>query len=221
MADPSGKIGMKELQSAIESIQRGDSGKAEKILLRITAREPNNFDANHMLGVVSTLLNKFEQFSINAKYPPLYKNYGFFLTRAKRFDKAIEQFNIALRLFPNFALAYSDRGNALEKLNKLDEAMADYNRAIALAPEMFGFYNNRGIVFFRKNQFSEALSDFKRAIELNPNFAEAYSGHGDVLTSLKRYEDALAAYEKALSLNPDFGKCLAWSRQCVCGFEAL
>jgi tetratricopeptide (TPR) repeat protein len=211
MADSSSKIRAKELESAIESIQRGELGKAEKILLRITAREPNNFDANHMLGVVATLLNKFEQaekffktsLSINAKYPPLYKNYGFFLTRAKRFDKAIEQFNIAVRLFPNFALAYSDRGNALEKLNKLDEAMADYNRAIALAPEMFGFYNNRGIVFFRKKQFSEALSDFKRAIELNPNFAEAYSGHGDVLTSLKRYEDALAAYEKALSLKPD------------------
>jgi tetratricopeptide (TPR) repeat protein len=47
-----------------------------------------------------------------------------FLTRAKQIDKAIEQFNIALRLFPNFALVYSDRGNALEKLDKLDEAMA-------------------------------------------------------------------------------------------------
>jgi tetratricopeptide (TPR) repeat protein len=160
MAD-SGKIRTKELESAIESIQRGDLGKAEKILLRITAREPNNFDANHMLGVVATEQNKFEQaekffkisLSINAKYPPLYKNYGFLLTRAKRFDKAIEQFNTALRLFPNFALAYSDRGNALEKLNKLDEAIADYNRAIALAPGMFGFYYNRGIVFLRKSNF--------------------------------------------------------------------
>ena len=147
----------KELQSAIESIQRGDFGKAEKILLQITAREPKNFDANHMLGVVSTELNKFEQgekffkTSLAIKpSPPLHKNYGYFLTRAKRFDKAIEQFDIALRLAPNFALAYSDRGNAQEKLNKLDEAMADYNRAIALAPGVFGFYNNRGNVFLRK-----------------------------------------------------------------------
>jgi len=212
MADPSGKIRAKELQSAIESIQRGDCGKAEKILLRITAKEPNSFNANHMLGVVYTLLNKFERaekffkaaLSVNAKYAPLHKNYGFLLTRAKRFDEAIEQFNIALRLLPDFALAYSDRGNALEKLNKLDEAIADYNHAIALAPEMFGFYNNRGIAFLRKKQFSQALSDFRRAIELNPNFAEAYSGRGDVLACLRRYVDALAAYEKALSLNPNW-----------------
>jgi tetratricopeptide (TPR) repeat protein len=211
MADSSAKIRTKELESAIESIQRREFGKAEKILLRITAREPNNFHANHMLGVVSTELNRLEQaekffetaLSINAKSAPLFKNYGFFLTKAKRFDKAIEQFNIALRLLPNFALAYSDRGNALEKLHKLDEAIADYDRAIAFAPEMFGFYNNRGNVFLRKKQFSEALSDFKRAIVLNPNFADAYCNRGNVLADLKLYDEAFGDYDKALSLDPD------------------
>jgi len=67
-----------------------------------------------MLGVVSTELNKFEQAEkffktsivINATNSSLYKNYGFFLTKAKQFDKAIEQFNIALRLLPNSALVY-------------------------------------------------------------------------------------------------------------------
>jgi tetratricopeptide (TPR) repeat protein len=208
MADPSMK---RELQTAITFIQQGRFEKAEKILLQITAREPQNFDANHMLGIVSTELNKFEQaekffkasLSVNARYPPLHKNYGFFLTKVKQFDKAIEQFNIALRLSPNFALVYSDRGNALEKLHKLDEAIADYNRAIALAPRIFGLYNNRGSAFLRKKQFSQALLDFKRAIELNPNFADAHCGHGNVLVDLKRYEEALAAFENALSLKPD------------------
>jgi tetratricopeptide (TPR) repeat protein len=210
MADR-GKTRTKELQSAIESIQRGEFGKAEKILLQITASDPKNFNANHMLGIVSTELNKFEQaekffktsLAINATNLSVYKNYGFFLTKAKQFDRAIEQFDIALRLSPNFALAYSDRGNALEKLDKLDEAIADYNRAITLDPGIFGFYNNRGGAFLRKNRHSEALSDFKRAIELNPNFADAHCGYGNVLVDLKLYEEALAAYQNALSLEPD------------------
>ena len=78
MTDPSMK---RELQSAIESIQRGEFAKVEKILLQILAREPQNFDANHMLGIVSTELNKFEQadkffkksLSINAKNPSVQK----------------------------------------------------------------------------------------------------------------------------------------------------
>src|SRR5262245_47282624 len=100
-SDP-GKTRTNELQSAIESIQRGKFGKAEKILLQITASDPKNFNANHMLGIVSTELNKFEQaekffktsLAINATNPSIYKNYGFFLTKAKQFDRAIEQLKI-------------------------------------------------------------------------------------------------------------------------------
>jgi Tfp pilus assembly protein PilF len=82
----------------------------------MTAREPQDFDANHMLGIVCSELSKFEQaekffrtsLSIDASFPPLYQNYGLFLSKTKQFDKAIEQFNNALRLFPNFAPVYSD-----------------------------------------------------------------------------------------------------------------
>jgi Flp pilus assembly protein TadD len=35
------------------------------------------------------------------------------LSKTKQLDEAIEQFNIAIRLSPQFALAYNDRGNAL------------------------------------------------------------------------------------------------------------
>jgi Tfp pilus assembly protein PilF len=97
MADRSGNIGVREFKRAVESIQRGEFGKAEKILPRITAREPRNFSAHHMLGIVSTELNKLERaekffktsLSINARYHPLYKDYGTSLSRAKQFDKTI------------------------------------------------------------------------------------------------------------------------------------
>jgi hypothetical protein len=56
MADQLGKIGVREFKRAVESIQRGEFRKAEKILLQIAAREPRNFNANHMLGIVSTEL---------------------------------------------------------------------------------------------------------------------------------------------------------------------
>jgi len=211
MADPSGQIDMSKFENAIESIKRGEFSEAERILLQITAREPQNFDANHMLGIVSGNLNKFEQaeiffqtsLSIDSRFPPLYQNYGLFLSKAKQFERAIEQFNVALRLFPNFAPVYSYRGNALEKLHKFDDAIVDHNRAIALAPGIFGFYNNRGNTLLKKKQLAEAISDFERAIKLNPSFADAYCGLGHAFTDLKRYDDALGAYDKALSIEPD------------------
>jgi len=97
MVDQSGKIGVREFKRAVESIQRGEFRKAEKILLQIAAREPRNFNANHMFGIVSTELNKLEQAEkffktslfINARHPPLYKDYGTFLTRASNSKKPL------------------------------------------------------------------------------------------------------------------------------------
>jgi tetratricopeptide (TPR) repeat protein len=202
---------MREFENAIECMKRSDFQTAENILLQITAREPQDFDANHMLAIVCSELNKFElaekffktSLSIDASFPPLYQNYGLFLSKTKRFDKAIEQFNVALHLSPNFAPVYNDRGNALKNLQKLDDAITDYNRSINLAPGVFGFYINRGDAFLKNKQLSAALSDFERAIKLNPSFGDAYSGRGDVFTELKRYDEAFAAYDKALSLKPD------------------
>jgi hypothetical protein len=56
MADRSGNIGVREFKGRLSLFQRGEFGRAEKILLQITAREPRNFSANHMLGIVSTEL---------------------------------------------------------------------------------------------------------------------------------------------------------------------
>ena len=45
-------------------------------------------------------------------------------------DKALADFNKAIELDPNNALAYSNRGKALSKKGNDDKALADYNKAI-------------------------------------------------------------------------------------------
>ena len=50
-------------------------------------------------------------------------------------DGAIADFNQAIRLDPNYALAYRNRGNAKRKKGDVDGAIADYNRAIKLGPQ--------------------------------------------------------------------------------------
>ena len=42
----------------------------------------------------------------------------------------------AIKLNPNFALAYNNRGNVKSKKGDLDGAMADYNQAIELNPNL-------------------------------------------------------------------------------------
>jgi tetratricopeptide (TPR) repeat protein len=206
-------------RAAVQFIRSGQFQKAEEPLLNIISKQPRDFDANHMLGVVYSELGKTElaekhfksASSIAPNHPPLYQNWGLSLSKQNHFEEAIDKFNMAIRLAPNFPPVYSDRGNALKELGRYREAIIDYNRAINLAPQFFAFYSNRGNTLREQKEYTAALSDYDRAIQLNPNYADtfdAFNGRGNVFRDLKRYDEALAAYDKALSIKPNLAE--AW-----------
>jgi tetratricopeptide (TPR) repeat protein len=206
-------------KTAVQFIRSGQFQKAEEVLLNIVSKQPRDFDANHMLGVVCSELGKTElaekhfksASSIDPNHPPLYQNWGLSLSKQHRFEEAIHKFSIAIRLAPNFPPVYSDRGNALKELRRYREAIVDYGRAINLAPQYFAFYSNRGNAFREHKEYTAALGDYDRAIQLNANPADtfdAFTGRGNVFYDLKRYDEALAAFDKALSIKPDYAE--AW-----------
>jgi tetratricopeptide (TPR) repeat protein len=51
-------------------------------------------------------------------------------------DRAINDFNSAIKLDPHYALAYGNRGLALLRQGKDAEAEKDFERAVALKPEL-------------------------------------------------------------------------------------
>lgn len=49
-------------------------------------------------------------------------------------DGAIANFNIAIRIFPNYLWAYFDRAVSWEMVNNIDRAIDDYNKVLAISP---------------------------------------------------------------------------------------
>src|SRR5262252_8981565 len=66
-----------------------------------------------------------------------------YLTRHD-FDRAIADFEQAVRLDPKMADAYGNRGMAYRNKGELDQAVRDFDEAIRLAPRDAAIYNNRG-----------------------------------------------------------------------------
>ncbi|MEK6949431.1 MAG: tetratricopeptide repeat protein [Nanoarchaeota archaeon] len=120
-----------------------------------------------------------------------YNNRG--ATRADKgnLDKAIEDYNEAIRLDPNFVEAYNNRGNARARKDNLDEAIDDYNEAVRLNPNYALAYYNRGIALYRKGNRNRAIDDYNEAIWLDPNFALAYNNRGNA--RLRKF-DMLGAF---------------------------
>jgi len=53
---------------------------------------------------------------------------------AKEYQKALADYNRAIQLDPQHALAYNNRGNAYSSLEEYQKAIADYDRALQLDP---------------------------------------------------------------------------------------
>jgi len=124
----------------------------------------------------------------------------------KDYDRAIADFNQALKLDPNDAIAYNERGLAYYHNKDYDRAIADFNQAIKLNPTFAIAYNNRGFAYYDLKDYDRAFADFNQAIKLNPSIPIVYQGRGLVYLDKKDYDRAIADFNQALKLDPKFAR---------------
>ena len=97
-------------------------------------------------------------------------------------DRAIVDYNEAIRLSPNYASAYFNRGLALRHKGDLDRAIADYDQAIKLDPRNTSRLSTTAALPGSRKATSTAPSPtYNQAIKLDPNLAAAYNNRGDAL----------------------------------------
>jgi lipoprotein NlpI len=87
-------------------------------------------------------------------------------------------YNSAIRLTPNDAVTYRNRGIAYGKKGDYDRAIQDYNEAIRLNPNDPIAYNDRGIAYRNKRDYDRAIQNYTEAIRLEPNDDLAYYNRG-------------------------------------------
>ena len=81
-------------------------------------------------------------------------------------ENAIEAFDAAIRLDPQYALAYYNRGWTYIKMGQYEEAIQDFDEAIRLGPQYADLYNNRGIAYELLGKQELADRDYAKAKEL-------------------------------------------------------
>ncbi len=116
---------------------------------------------------------------------------------------SIANYNEAIRLNPNYAVAYFNRGNAKGNLEDNQGAITDFNEAIRLNSNDAYTYNNRGNAKAKLGDYQGAITDFSEAIRLNPNLIYPYRGLGKVKAELGDNQGAITDFNKAILLNPN------------------
>ena len=141
--------------------------------------------------------------AIDLKDADSYTNRGINkLQSLRQFESAITDFDKAILINPNFALAYYYRGIAKGAIHKTQESIVDFTLAINLNPKFSEAYINRGISKNSLGQHLAAITDYTRAIDLNPQFAEAFYSRGLAKRALQQYLAAISDYSQAIRFNP-------------------
>ncbi|MGO9135188.1 MAG: tetratricopeptide repeat protein [Methylovirgula sp.] len=105
------------------------------------------------------------------KQAAAYNNRGVAYAAKGDLDRAIADFDQAIRLDPKDEVAYKNRGGAYKAKGDFDRAIADYSEAIRLDPKDVLAYKNRGIAYLYSRALPKALADFNLASETDPKNA--------------------------------------------------
>jgi len=137
-----------------------------------------------------------------------HNNLGALLARQGKLTEAIEQYEQALRVKPDFTEAYNNLGNTLAEQGKMPDAIQCYKRALELNPSYAEAYFNLGNVLAHQGKLSEAIQHYERAVRLKPGYAEACYNMGVALQGEGKVAEAVQEFEQAIQLKSDYVEAL-------------
>jgi tetratricopeptide (TPR) repeat protein len=128
---------------------------------------------------------------------------GLKLQKENKGEQALNAFNQAIELYPEYFQALTERANLLMGSGKLTEATADFERALRLNEKYVPALRGLGYCQIQQKQYEVAVSNLERAFVMEPKVPLTLLLLGYANLSLSRYEPAKQCLEEALKLGPD------------------
>lgn len=216
------------LETGFKYHQMGNLAEAEALYTKILEIDPENTEANHLLGVIRHHNGDFataidligNAVQTNPGHFVAHNNLGNALSSSGNLVDAEKSFRKALKFKPDYAMAHNNLGNVLKDTRRYEEARKHYARAISLDGNYAEALANMGGVLLEAGKMDEAEQYCRRALDLNPAYAIAHTNLGNVLIEKGAYDEAERHHRKAVELSPgdagllnNLGNVLKVSRQ--------
>jgi len=133
----------------------------------------------------------------------VFNNRGIAHSRNGEFELAVQDYDQAIRLSPNFFNALSGRcWNRAIVGRDLADAVADCDRALAINPTITYTRGSRGFAYLKLDNYGAAIADFDAALKAHPEDAPSLYGRGLAKRAKGDATGAIADIAAAQRLDP-------------------
>ncbi|MEO8050139.1 MAG: tetratricopeptide repeat protein [Acidobacteriota bacterium] len=123
---------------------------------------------------------------------------GVQLLGAGSYDQSMRHFNRALRIWPDYAEAYLNRGLAEHTSGQRAQALADLDKALDLDASLTQAYNARGQIYLEDGDMQKTIRDCSKSLAVAPTL-DAYYQRGQAYERLGEHRKAIADFDVAIS----------------------
>lgn len=160
-----------------------------------------------ILSLMSDVEKRYENEMLSSNIPLTAVDYLYRGDRKRReleLDKAILEYNNAIKVDPDYAEPYHSRGLVYASLENYPLAIQDFSTAIKLDPMSSYSYFNRALCYSILEETDNAILDYSSAINLDPYDRDSYINRGIEYHKQELYKTAIQDYDKAIELDPNF-----------------
>ena len=139
------------------------------------------------------------------RYPYPYNGRGVVFWRQKHLDRALHEFDTAIRIDKKYADPLVNKAQVLADKKDFTGSMKLFDRALKLQPKNAVTYYNRGTVQDMQHKPKSAIADYTQAITYNSRYTNAYNNRGALYLEQEAYDKSIADFNAAIRLEPEKG----------------
>ncbi|XP_041070110.1 uncharacterized protein ttc6 [Carcharodon carcharias] len=158
-------------------------------------------DSAHRTGIKQAQKDFVQALHLNPKGVNARLNLGYNFQVLGRFQKAWNQFTIAIDIEPTCQDAYEGRAVVNLQMNNTFGAFQDINAALKIS-QSAKLFTNRGVISQFTGDLPNAMRDYQKAITLDPTYSLAYFNAANLYFYNRQFSQAHDYYTKAIDLQP-------------------
>src|SRR6266516_218175 len=180
-----------------ESLAVENNIAGHAVLAEMIFRRGGDLDEaeTHLKQAQEMVTEKHEEANIES-------DFGNISFERQQLDEALQHFQRAAEIDPNFNNIWYKIGLVQRRLNQLDDALASFERAIEMQPQELAPYAELTVIYTKQGQLPRAREILERGLRGNPKSAHLLALLSSVYLQGGDTRRATAVLEEAEQINP-------------------